>query len=244
MDPGGEHALGHLLHARHHLADLFLDIRLVDHQLGLKTVESIRYEIMSLGELGLYPGHQIGDPVRGMAMVRGNKAMNNALQRLIFEFPIFGLRSEQPRQSPIEGHLDKGVCIKISRRVAGGHHQLGVGQKKKIEDIIVGAGPQIQHHIVGIQLPYGAHQFQFAGKGQIGRSESTAAAADEARSRIGLHGYGIQSVGLLVEIVIDPMLECPNAHVKMEIGGPQIQVHQNRTKPSPGQIDAKVGGQY
>ena len=94
----------------HHLADLFLDICLVDHQLGLKTVESIRYEIMSLGKLGLYPGHQTGDLVRGMAMVRGNKAMNNALQRLIFEFPIFGLRSEQPRQSPIE--LQLGIIIR------------------------------------------------------------------------------------------------------------------------------------
>ena len=144
-------------------------------------------------------------------------------------------------ENPEDAGFEEVITVLDRRRFRRQDENGAVRRYEEIERVEGGAGTEIEHHVLGLEVPDMAHEFEFLVMIQVGDEKSVFRAPDEAHAVEGGHGRGVGQRGDLIgEEIAQVGMGMIQPEEGMEIGRAQIDIHEEHIAPPVGEAQGKA----
>ena len=155
--------------------------------------------------------------------------------------PLVGRGRAQPA---VERALDEAVAV-LDRRGLGDHGQhREVGDQEEVDDVERGPGPEIEQHHVHVQGLDPVQDPHLLGVLDVGRAEKVGGSADEPQPRRPRVDQDLlDGVAPALDEVAQGVLGVREAQARVQVGPPEVGVHQHHPLAHPCELPPQGGGE-
>ena len=187
-----------------------------------------------IGEAGLEIVDQILEILDAVALAPVPDMLDDLLEPVILE-GRFDLAEE--------GVLDEMVHVFDGDDLGDQNHDHLVGDEERVQGVGMAAGAQVDDHVLDVELHDLAEQAKLLSELDGVRGDGVDVAGDEGHVRqVGGHGQ-VAQLGAGLEEAGQGFLRAADAEKRMQVGPPDVHVHEDDAAAFFGQLGAAAAGE-